>query len=95
MREISALKDLVHANIVALRAIQLPSTKQVNLVFEMAEADLKNFITTWKREHPMTQGLGHDLTRIMLFQLCRGMAHCHAKGYMHRDLKPPNLLGNP
>ena len=27
-----------------------------------------------------------------MWQLLRGMAFCHARGIMHRDLKPQNLL---
>jgi serine/threonine protein kinase len=28
----------------------------------------------------------------MLYQLIKGLAHCHKHGVMHRDLKPQNLL---
>ena len=28
----------------------------------------------------------------MLYQLLKGLAHCHRHGVMHRDLKPQNLL---
>lgn len=28
----------------------------------------------------------------LLYQLCKGLAHCHRHGVMHRDLKPQNLL---
>lgn len=28
----------------------------------------------------------------MMYQLVKGLAHCHKHGVMHRDLKPQNLL---
>jgi cyclin-dependent kinase len=28
----------------------------------------------------------------MVYQLIKGLAHCHKHGVMHRDLKPQNLL---
>jgi cyclin-dependent kinase len=32
------------------------------------------------------------LLQSMLYQLIKGLAHCHKHGVMHRDLKPQNLL---
>eukprot|EP00882_Tetradesmus_deserticola_P018897 GHRQ01020306.1.p1 GENE.GHRQ01020306.1~~GHRQ01020306.1.p1 ORF type:complete len:167 (+),score=42.42 GHRQ01020306.1:645-1145(+) len=33
-----------------------------------------------------------DALQSMLYQLIKGLAHCHKHGVMHRDLKPQNLL---
>ena len=38
------------------------------------------------------QQLDADNIRSILFQACKGLQHIHSKGYIHRDMKPENLL---
>lgn len=37
-------------------------------------------------------GLDHRNVRLFLFQLLRGLAYCHKRRVLHRDVKPQNLL---
>jgi cyclin-dependent kinase 14 len=37
-------------------------------------------------------GLEHRNVRLFLFQLLRGLAYCHRRRVLHRDVKPQNLL---
>lgn len=85
LREVTLLKELKHANVVTLHDI-IPTESSLTLVFEYVPMDLK---------HYMTKYLGFmDLhnCKLFIYQLLRGLAFCHKKKVLHRDLKPQNLL---
>ena len=65
--------------------------KKLYLVFEFLEKDLKNYIIS-------KNDIGEQLTafeiKSFLYQLLLGIAACHSRRILHRDLKPQNLLIN-
>ncbi|OII75416.1 uncharacterized protein cubi_01937 [Cryptosporidium ubiquitum] len=87
IREISLLKELHHPNIVSLEDV-IHSERCLTLVFEFMERDLKKVLDENKT------GLPGNQVKLYLYQLLRGVAHCHQHRILHRDLKPQNLLIN-
>ncbi|XP_040180292.1 cyclin-dependent kinase 16 isoform X2 [Rana temporaria] len=87
IREVSLLKDLKHANIVTLHDI-IHTERTLTLVFEYLDKDLKQYLDDCGNLINL-----HNI-KLFLFQLLRGLAYCHRRKVLHRDLKPQNLLIN-
>ena len=86
IREASLLKELRHANIVTLHDIVHTRTS-LTFVFEFLSTDLSQYL---ERHGP--GGLAPRNLKVFMFQLLRGLAYCHARRILHRDVKPQNLL---
>lgn len=85
IREASLLKDLRHANIVTLHDI-IHTKTSLTFVFEFLSTDLSQYL----EKHP--GGLSSRNVKLFMFQLLRGLAYCHIRRILHRDVKPQNLL---
>ena len=85
IREASLLKELKHANIVTLHDI-IHTKSSLTFVFEYVSTDLSQYL----EKHP--GGLNQKNVKLFLFQLLRGLAYCHRRRILHRDVKPQNLL---
>jgi negative regulator of the PHO system len=87
IREISLMKELKHDNIVGLHDV-IHTENKLMLVFEYMDKDLKKYMDTYGGSLPPEQ------IKSFMFQLLRGVAFCHERHVLHRDLKPQNLLIN-
>lgn len=92
IREISLLQELQHPNIVELRDI-VHGEKKLYLVFEFFNLDLKKYLD--KLDKKGGECLGQMQIKSLMYQLLKGLVHCHERRIMHRDLKPSNLLIDP
>ncbi len=85
IREISILKQLKHPNIVSLLDL-IHGEKKLHMIFEFLDYDLKKYLD--QNNGP----LHPNLVKSYLYQMLDGIAYCHSKRILHRDLKPQNLL---
>jgi len=107
--EIDILKGLQHPHIVALIDCT-ESTTHIHLVMEFCElGDLSFFIKrrdkfltnpataemTRKYPNPAVGGLNEVITRHFLKQLASALEFLRVRNFIHRDVKPQNLLLNP
>ncbi|KAH7821278.1 putative CMGC/CDK protein kinase [Monocercomonoides exilis] len=85
IREISLLKELHHPNIVQLKDV-IHSDKKLTLVFEFLDFDMKKYLE-------MNRGrVAVPIIKSLMYQLLAGVAYCHQRRVLHRDLKPQNLF---
>ena len=83
-REASALARLEHPNVVRLYDV-LEDRGQTVLVLELVEGEGLHALASGRR-------LGWDEVRRYCAPVAAGLAHAHARGVVHRDLAPSNVL---
>jgi serine/threonine protein kinase len=85
LREASILRQLDHPNIVGYR--EMGQAGPV-LYFAMEYAPGTDARRLVRQKGPLPVALAVGLVR----QALAGLAYAHARGFIHRDVKPPNLL---
>lgn len=87
--EVKALQVLTHPNIVTLKEVVLGEDQRLMLVYELLDKDLYKMIEEYRERKARIE---EDKIRILMYQLLKGVACIHKRGYFHRDLKPENLV---
>lgn len=97
-RELQIMRDLgSHPNIVRLHHAfystgEKPDEVFLNVVMDYVPETVHKLLKTYQK---IRQPFPQILAKVYSFQLCRGIAHIHASGVCHRDIKPQNLLVCP
>jgi len=87
IREISILFSLKHVNIVELKTVAVgQQLDSLFLVMSYCHYDLASLLDHMER--PFTE----EQIKCLLIQVLTGLAYCHEKFIVHRDLKVSNLL---
>ncbi|KAJ4724336.1 Kinase-like protein [Melia azedarach] len=86
LREVKCLRKLNnHSNIVKLKEL-VNQNNVLYFVFEYMDCDLHQLM------HDRKHFFSEAEVRNFCFQLFQGLNYMHQQGYLHRDLKPDNLL---
>nr|XP_058926890.1 serine/threonine-protein kinase MARK2-like [Kogia breviceps] len=85
LREVHSMKALNHPNIVRLLGVTDTEEAMFLIMEYLSGGDMFDYLTTHGRM-PEAQARG------LFQQLVSALQHCHQRGVVHRDLKPPNLL---
>jgi len=93
-RELQVWREMRHPNIVTLKHAFYTSGDSadelyLNMVMEYVP---ETVYCVMKRFGKQKQQVPRVLVQLYAYQACRALAHLHASGIVHRDIKPQNLL---
>jgi serine/threonine protein kinase len=85
LREIHALNDFRHPNVAQLLDLHVVDSTRVFIMMHLSDSDLGKVIQS-------RQGLILDQRRRLTTCMMRGLSYIHLLGFVHRDVKPSNIL---
>lgn len=86
LREIALLQSLECKYVMRAHAVFVHNNK-MHIIFELMDTDL----AACMKKKKLSKNVVQKYTK----QLFKGLAYCHSRGIIHRDIKPQNLLIGP
>lgn len=83
VREVISQSKCQHDNVVHIYICDLYNTETPSFIMELAECDLQSLLAT---------DLSEEEKMKIIWMVCEGVSHIHNLGYLHRDIKPCNIL---
>ncbi len=84
-REAHAVAKLRHENILEIFDYSGKGEESYIVTEFIAGQTLKQFVTDYPPQYP-------EIGAMIVVQICRALAHAHAQGILHRDVKPENVM---
>jgi len=97
-RELQIMRRLQHPNVVQLKHCFYSNSERgtdelyLNLVLEYIPETVYGMTRHYTERR---ESIPLICIKLYIYQLCRALAHVHALGVCHRDIKPQNLLVDP
>ncbi|MES1907129.1 MAG: Glycogen synthase kinase-3 beta [Cercozoa sp. M6MM] len=96
-REHQIMRVVKHRNIVEVKdAFYSRGERRQDIYLNLVMEYIPETVSQTCRNHARARQLiPMTLVKVYMYQMCRAMAYCHARGICHRDIKPQNLLLDP
>lgn len=91
LREARALSQLDHPSIVPVHDLVMSPDGRAQLVMKRVRGRPLTEVLSHIRERPPSPAVLFDITTILV-RLCEALAHAHALGVLHLDIKPSNIM---
>ena len=89
LRELSAMLECNHQNVMRIEGVFYEKNELRHVLLPLYQLDLKGYYNLVSKDNWDIHAV-----KVVIYQILQGLRHIHSRGYLHRDLKPQNILVN-